>query len=679
MRRARLSRMNLRWVRVASWAVLVVLCMALPGHLPAPGFAQDAPAPVTITVTSSGDSVLEGEAVCPSETLCTLRRAIELANAGGVVEEDSDTVENSDTEESDTTEASDTEEEPQSEGPIITITFDPAVFPPEAPVTIAVSGSPLPAIEQPNTHIDGSGAGVIIDGSLLEEDDQPGLRFAAGVQSVRGIAVQHFTGTCVDSSGDGFVAGGDPAEGHGLRIGDCTTGIMLAGDDARVHSVALGDGADLAVETAIHVTGSNAVIGAGDEEQPWPNAIGQANTGIRVGGGAVVTDGTRIFGNSFGAPLGEDSASVTYGVVIQAPANGSIVRNNGFAHVLEAAVAIGAPAGQLPNSGHAIGGNAYGAVGMAIDLNANGTRDPNDPNDSDGGANGTRNHPIFTKVTIAGVRGTAGVTCAGCLVEIYRANHAPGGIDDLPTNPISITVTDSDGVFEANVPGLSEGEWLIATVTDEVGNTSEFGPPERVGSGLVQCGATQLVDGWNHAGFFGAQRHGPRRPIPSGGPGSRAGARGVQTGRWLKRVPPLGCRDAIRQHAPDARTRRVLLLPGGRRSLAAGRVRADRSLSGEPAGGLERLRLYRRRGPLPRRIRSGECGRTEHVPVRRQRRDFALGTDRAAGDPRLGTRLHGCRLLRDVRSIRDRPGDALPAAAMNANHPRIRYALRSRR
>src|SRR3990170_4173880 len=44
--------------------------------------------------------------------------------------------------------------------PSDTITFDPAVFPPDAPVTIALSAG-LPELDQGNLTIDASNAGVI--------------------------------------------------------------------------------------------------------------------------------------------------------------------------------------------------------------------------------------------------------------------------------------------------------------------------------------------------------------------------------------------------------------------------------------------------------------------------------------------------------------------------------------
>ena len=55
-----------------------------------------------------------------------------------------------------------------------TITFDPATFPPSSPVTISLS-SPLPFISRSNITLDGSDAGVILDGSNVPGDWEAGL------------------------------------------------------------------------------------------------------------------------------------------------------------------------------------------------------------------------------------------------------------------------------------------------------------------------------------------------------------------------------------------------------------------------------------------------------------------------------------------------------------------------
>jgi len=99
-----------------------------------------------------------------------------------------------------------------------TITFDPAVFPPAAPVTISVA-SALPAILVNNLVLDASNAGVVLDGSLLSGDWEPGLQLISCEGAiVRGLRIANFSGRGIDISGHDArynVIGGDRTTGAG--------------------------------------------------------------------------------------------------------------------------------------------------------------------------------------------------------------------------------------------------------------------------------------------------------------------------------------------------------------------------------------------------------------------------------------------------------------------------------
>jgi hypothetical protein len=99
-----------------------------------------------------------------------------------------------------------------------TITFDPAVFPPDAPVTIFVSSEELPHIRVNNLTIDASNAGVILDGSRLEGDWVAGLQIVeADGNTIRGLQVVNFTGTGIVVAGrsQNNTIGGDRNIGSG--------------------------------------------------------------------------------------------------------------------------------------------------------------------------------------------------------------------------------------------------------------------------------------------------------------------------------------------------------------------------------------------------------------------------------------------------------------------------------
>jgi len=73
------------------------------------------------------------------------------------------------------------------------ITFDPAVFPPSAPATIAVDHV-LPSLTQGNLTIDGSDAGVILDGQRITEPDVWGLEIISNGNTIRGLQIVNFSG-----------------------------------------------------------------------------------------------------------------------------------------------------------------------------------------------------------------------------------------------------------------------------------------------------------------------------------------------------------------------------------------------------------------------------------------------------------------------------------------------------
>src|SRR3990170_1373667 len=71
--------------------------------------------------------------------------------------------------------------------PYDSITFDPAVFPPDAPVTIFIA-SDLPSITQGNLTIDASNVRVILDGSNAAGDWLAGLQIvSSNANTIRGL------------------------------------------------------------------------------------------------------------------------------------------------------------------------------------------------------------------------------------------------------------------------------------------------------------------------------------------------------------------------------------------------------------------------------------------------------------------------------------------------------------
>jgi CSLREA domain-containing protein len=185
----------------------------------------------------------------------------------------------------------------------------------------------------------------------------------------------------------------------------------------------------------------------------------------------ISVDGTAIPNGNYGVRLKDSTARNTIG-----PDN--IIANS--------------PVGVLvlgkDTDGNTITRNVFANLGgPGIDLEPAGVPNPNDEGDADDGPNQQLNTPVLARAVPLEVRGTA---CAGCIVEVFRAESANGpGAAYL----VSVTAGD-DGNFAVRVTGLTVGQHVTATATDAQGNTSEFAPSQKViaGAPSVASGSTTL-------------------------------------------------------------------------------------------------------------------------------------------------------------------------------------------
>ena len=125
-----------------------------------------------------------------------------------------------------------------------TITFDPDVFPPDAPAIIQIS-SELPHIRVANLTVDASNAGVILDGSQVPGDWTAGLQIvSAEAVTIMGLQISNFPGPGIAISGDSQhnVIGGDRSIGagpfgQGNQISNNKVGIDLASANTTLNTV----------------------------------------------------------------------------------------------------------------------------------------------------------------------------------------------------------------------------------------------------------------------------------------------------------------------------------------------------------------------------------------------------------------------------------------------------------
>lgn len=449
-----------------------------------------ATAALDVVVTSAGD---DDAGECPHESTCTLRKAIELINAD------------------------------MGEGPYA-ITFHPDVFPTGgASPAIQLESGPLPIVTKPDVTIDGGEGDVRLDGTLLAEGGEDGLVLTGEDAVVRRIAIRGFGGACLSLSGPNSLA-------EQVRAGGCGTGIAASGNGSRLLGNIVGFGTDAnpaTVVAGILVAGSDVDVGDPGGGPSSANIVGNAQVAIQVGPGSGGSlSGVMVAGNIIGkAPSGNAAAPVGTGVLIQPPASGVRVTSNLVANVTGRGIVVSPDSEAGSSAANRLSDNRFESIGgMSIDLNGNGVREPNDSGDGDAGPNTLLNHPVITRAIQSRIQGIA---CAGCTVEIYMAEHFPGGEEDFGAIPLpgGTLTTDPTGAFELDSPPVTPGQWLAAIAIDGEGNTSEFSPSARVGAGVAQCGDVPLHEGWNLVGFFG-QTSFPLGSIypPGNGPESQVSA-----------------------------------------------------------------------------------------------------------------------------------------------------------
>ena len=252
-----------------------------------------------------------------------------------------------------------------------------------------------------------------------------------------------------------------------------------------------------------------------------------------VGSGAGAEfSGVQIERNVIGLRPAGGPASVGSAIVLAQPSRGTIVSANTIAQAA-AGIVVRADAAGVSVIHNRFSANTFESmVGLAIDLAADGIRNPNDDGDPDSGPNTQLNHPVIERATQTRL---SGVACPGCEVQVYLAAHQPGGATDYGRTPIpgGLATAGPDGAFVVENPVAAAGEWLVALATDADGNTSEFGPPSRVGAGAVLCGNVQLQPGWNHVAYFGSESVALFSSFPPAGNAVTAIYRYVDgTGEW---------------------------------------------------------------------------------------------------------------------------------------------------
>jgi hypothetical protein len=378
------------------------------------------------------------------------------------------------------------------------ITFDPDVFPPDAPVTITLSGG-LPELSQGNLTVDASDAGVILDGSAVGGEMTPGLDIRAEGVTVRGMQIVGFSGCGIELRGQGNTIGGNRQTGSGplgqgnLISGNNNGGVCLfdGADSNTVRGNLIG--VDSAGMSAWGSQGSGVQINGGQYNLIEENVISsQRGSGISICCSTNSAYNT-VKNNLIG--VGSDGQTpvpnLDTGVTLADGANHNTIGPGNVIANTSGSYGISVARGLSPGN-TIIGNSIYGNLTSGISLwneNMDLVRVP----------------AIATFDLTSGE--VTGVACPNCLVQIYSDEDNEGRVIE------GQVTADEEGVFSFSKGSALTGPHLTATATDASGTTSMFsvptaGPrsvPLQTGnpnpfSRLATLNASQLPD--NRIGFL---------------------------------------------------------------------------------------------------------------------------------------------------------------------------------
>jgi hypothetical protein len=262
--------------------------------------------------------------------------------------------------------------------------------------------------------------------------------------------------------------------------------------------------------TADNAQGINCYDGANDNIIQR-NHVASVYDGIQLQAKNAVRNIVR--GNVIGeSPLGEDAPLTGWGIVVRWGTTNDIVSNNLIRNAAKGGIGLL----KTNNAGGALA-PAYNirisrnivkdTSGIGIDLFGINGADPNDPGDTDKGANTLLNSPVVAYADATFARGTA---TKNATVEVFRASRTAGA-NGLPVEFLGDTQVGSDGTWSINLGGVSAGDRITTLQIKPDNTTSELSPNVALaaapgaGQVIAEDGFARTVgSGWGSADQGGA-------------------------------------------------------------------------------------------------------------------------------------------------------------------------------
>jgi len=378
-----------------------------------------------------------------------------------------------------------------------TIVFDPSVFPPGSPATIALS-SVLPGLTSDSDTVDGSSAGVIVDGA---------------------------------GSSDCFFINSDGNAIKGLWIFNCNSGVQvnggqnntIGGSTAAERNVISGNGQGVFIAGSGNTVKGNYIgtNAAGTAAMPNQTGVYLSGGGQNTVGGSSAADRNVISGNSTGVLVLLGPNDTVKGNYIGTDAAGTAPLPNGTGvDVRGQDSTIG---GTTTGDGNLIAFNT--GDGVHVDGSGGGAGTGNTIRGNSIHSNGGKGietreggNMELAPPVITGFGSVMGTACPNCTIDVYSDHEDEGRIYE------GSTTADNGGDWTFD--GSPEGPNVTATATDAADNTSEFSTPVEVPEATptpsptptptptatpsatsTPAGPTRTVQwdpGWNNATWSGA-------------------------------------------------------------------------------------------------------------------------------------------------------------------------------
>jgi len=250
-----------------------------------------------------------------------------------------------------------------------TITFDPAVFPPPPTLLgVIVPLSALPNLTGPGDTIDGTGAGVVLDGTNLTAIAAAGLRVRASNYTIQGLSFQNF------SANDAIVVEGTNARPVVTDVTIASNSFFNNRRGVRIDGGVQDTDTEVTASVLDNILRDNTAIGI------FVRGNGTSSDGLTGNGGntvSAVIDGNVVQGKTI------DPDEVGSGIIIQGGSGfGSdnivtaIVTNNTVTHILNDGIVANGCTANATGSNNTVNatitGNTVKYEKSANDLNNNG-------------------------------------------------------------------------------------------------------------------------------------------------------------------------------------------------------------------------------------------------------------------------------------------------------------------